>query len=890
MGCSVYQSEDSTTVTGPPPGTLLALPHVDMETMTDAFLTASVLAAVADGKTQITGIANQRVKECNRIVAMKDQLAKFGVQCTELDDGIEIFGKPLAELRVPKEGIHCYDDHRVAMSFSVLSVVSPGPVVVTERECVGKTWPGWWDTLSQSFKVKLEGSDTDANTQHILSSDGDLQRSIFIIGMRGAGKTTAGNWMARLLQWKFIDLDQELERRSGKSIPEMVEGPRGWVGFRADEAALLRDVMDSKPRGHVISCGGGIVETSEARALLLAFGRSGGRVVQVHRNIDQLGEYLARDKSRPAFTTSKTPEQVYLEREPWYRECSNYLYYSPHAGDLGCDARIPDDFQRFVSFIRGEGPQLATILEKKHSFFVSLTFPDLAQALEKIPRVAVGSDAIELRVDLLENKSLDAVSEQVSILRHAVSIPIIFTVRTESQGGKFPDNLVQERLDLYRLALKLAVSYLDVEVTSSDDIWQVVTNSQRHTVIIASHHDISGSLSWRNASWIEFFNRALQYGDIIKLVGVALTMEDNFHLDSFKARMSAAHKTPLIAINMGAPGRLSRVLNGFLTPVSHPCLPEVAAPGQMSAAEIWQGLTLLGEVKPLSFYLVGTPISQSRSPALHNSLFQRTGLPHRYELRETNQEIDFRSMLQSDGFGGASVTIPLKQQVTKIVDALTPAAKKIGAVNTVVPLDDHIRDPKCPRRFLGDNTDWKGIVYVLSQNARYMPSNGSSTLVVGSGGTTRAAIYALHSMGFRSIYILARDPNKAKRLAAEFPDYNVQVLVGPSDVKNLKHAPAVIISTIPADKPVDSTVDKVLVMVLSLASLDGTECRILLDMAYKPHCTPVMQMAKHAADWKVVSGLDVLASQGCCQFTIWTGIEPLYNDALDAVLGIDAKA
>ncbi|KYK53925.1 hypothetical protein DCS_08304 [Drechmeria coniospora] len=192
-------------------------------------------------------------------------------------------------------------------------------------------------------------------------------------------------------------------------------------------------------------------------------------------------------------------------------------------------------------------------------------------------------------------------------------------------------------------------------------------------------------------------------------------MEDNFHLDSFKARMSAAHKTPLIAINMGAPGRLSRVLNGFLTPVSHPCLPEVAAPGQMSAAEIWQGLTLLGEVKPLSFYLVGTPISQSRSPALHNSLFQRTGLPHRYELRETNQEIDFRSMLQSDGFGGASVTIPLKQQVTKIVDALTPAAKKIGAVNTVVPLDDHIRDPKCPRRFLGDNTDWKGIVYVLSQ-------------------------------------------------------------------------------------------------------------------------------------------------------------------------------
>ncbi len=93
--------------------------------MTDAFLTASVLAAVASGTTQITGIANQRVKECNRILAMKDQLSKFGVHCSELEDGIEVTGKPFGELSDPADGILLGDDHRVAMSFSVLSVIAP---------------------------------------------------------------------------------------------------------------------------------------------------------------------------------------------------------------------------------------------------------------------------------------------------------------------------------------------------------------------------------------------------------------------------------------------------------------------------------------------------------------------------------------------------------------------------------------------------------------------------------------------------------------------------------------------------------------------------------------------------------------------------------------------
>jgi len=73
MGCTV-KTEYQTTVQGPPIGSLKAIEEVDMETMTDAFLTATAVAAVSSGKTRFLGIANQRVKECNRIRAMIDQL------------------------------------------------------------------------------------------------------------------------------------------------------------------------------------------------------------------------------------------------------------------------------------------------------------------------------------------------------------------------------------------------------------------------------------------------------------------------------------------------------------------------------------------------------------------------------------------------------------------------------------------------------------------------------------------------------------------------------------------------------------------------------------------------------------------------------------------------
>jgi len=858
MGCTVEQTATSTTVTGPSPGSLNGI-TVDMEPMTDAFLTASVLAAVASGKTTITGIANQRVKECNRIAAMREQLAKFGVACEELEDGIIVPGRNYKDLTEPKGGVYCYDDHRVAMSFSVLSVLSPNPVVILERECTAKTWPGWWDVLAQSFKVTLAGDVAEVVATKSPKKD-DAGPSVFIIGMRGAGKTTTGRWMASILARPFVDLDDELEKRSGMTIPQIInESGRGWEGFRQDECELLRDVMKKQGRGYVFSCGGGIVETPEARELLISHYRSGGIVLLVHRDIGQMVEYLMRDKTRPAY--SEEIRGVYERRKPLFQECSNYEYHSPYLDPSGGLHKAPEDFARFASMIGGKSTHFEDIKKKDLSFFVALTMPNVSSRLDLIRRVRVGSDAIELRVDLLEDLSPESVGNQISHLRSATDLPIIFTLRSESQGGRFTYTSEEEILPLYRTAMRIGVEYIDLEMGLSDaTIKGVLDMRQGSTRVIASHHDPAGKLSWKNGGWQSWYNRALEYGDVIKLVGVASKMEDNFALVTFRDRMFAAHGKPIIALNMGTMGKLSRVLNRFLTPVSHPDLPFKAAPGQLSAAEIRRALALVGEVEKKQFYLFGKPIAASRSPALHNVLFQQTGLPHQYSLFEADTVSEVRDLIRAPEFGGASVTIPLKLDIMPLLDDISDSARAIGAVNTIIP----VKSREGTTRLLGDNTDWMGMVYSLRMAGLTISNpaaNVSSGMVVGSGGTTRAAVYALHSLGFSPVYIVARNKQAVQEIISSFPqEYNI---LNVEDASHVRHLPNVIISTVPADRPVDSSMRELLGSVLRQPRQSGPS-RIFLEMAYKPRQTPLIGLAEES-NWVTIPGLEVLTSQGFYQ-------------------------
>ncbi|TVY40289.1 Pentafunctional AROM polypeptide [Lachnellula occidentalis] len=886
MGCTVIQTDHSTTVTGPAVGQLKAIQEVDMETMTDAFLTATVLAAVAKGTTRIRGIANQRVKECNRILAMKDQLAKFGVVCRELEDGIEVDGKPPATFKTPICGVYCYDDHRVAMSFSVLAVAAPEEVLILERECVGKTWPGWWDILSLSFGVSLSGKEVEGGHSKTATSSRALSdKSMFIIGMRGAGKTTAGGWAAKTLNRPLLDLDLELERTTGMTIPDLIKA-KGWEGFRDAELTLLKRVIDEKPKGYVFACGGGIVELPDARHLLSNYHKAGGIVLLVHRDTEQVMDYLQMDNTRPAYVEDMMG--VYLRRKPWFHECSNFQYHSK-SGEAGALSVAREDFGRFLSLISGQSTHFEEIRSKQHSFFVSLTMPKLSAAVEILPTVVVGSDAVEVRVDLLEDPcsnngipTLEYLSVEIAHLRSIVALPLIFTLRTVSQGGRFPDDAQEEALALYKAAVRMGMEYIDLEMAFPDELLQSITEAKGFSKIIASHHDPRGQLSWKNGGWMQYYNKALQYGDIIKLIGSAKSMQDNFALAQFKSAMAAAHDVPLIAINMGPIGKLSRVLNGFMTPVSHPALPFKAAPGQLSAREIRQGLSLLGEVQPKQFYLFGDPISASRSPALHNTLFQQVGLPHEYSGLETDQVEDVVELIRSPDFGGASVTIPLKLDIIPFLDDVTDAAKLIGAVNTIIPTPGQ---PGGPPRLLGENTDWLGMTYSLVSHSYSTSSSEApgSALVIGAGGTARAAIYALQSLAHKPIYIVSRTPSKLASMISSFPaDFNI-VPLNLSEAEALTEVPHVAIGTIPADRPIEQNMREVLAAIIRHPKADKTRQRTLLEMAYKPSTTALMQMASDAG-WVTIPGLEVLSAQGWYQFQKWTGIKPLYEDARAAVL------
>ena len=924
MGCSVEQTQTSTTVRGPSQGALVPIQEVNMEPMTDAFLTASVLAAAVQFKdekstTRIVGIANQRVKECNRIEAMRVELAKFGVQCRELEDGIEIDGSGL-DLHEPSDGIHCYDDHRVAMSLSVLAAASTNPVLITEKECVGKTWPGWWDTLHQTFKVRLEGAETPQ--KEVTDRSNVQQKSVFIIGMRGAGKTTTGRWAAELLGWPFIDLDTALEEHTQTSIPDLVRS-KGWESFREEELAILQRVLKEKPNGYVLACGGGIVETPAARALLSNHHANGGIVLLVTRDIAKNIEYLNIDKTRPAWVDDIMA--VWLRRRPWYEECSNLHFHGQNVEQIDLDSSF-EDFSRFLALIQRKQPALDTIRHKRHSFFVSLTLPSMKEALKITKEAVVGADAVELRVDLLNDPgtqnaipTVDFVIEQITLLRSTTTLPIIFTLRSMSQGGKFPDDASHGAIPLYRTAFRMAIEFVDLEITATEELVNFVTSQrdQGITKIIASHHDPNGILSWSNSSWIPHFNKALQYGDIIKLVGVAKSQNDNIDLFKFKSSLESSHSTPLIALNMGIHGKLSRVLNTFMTPVSHPALPSKAAPGQLSAAEIRRTLSTIGDISPLQFFLLGSPVAASRGPAMHNALFTATGLPHHYDRIDTTDLEHVQRILHAPDFGGASVTIPLKRAVMPLLDAIAPQARVIGAVNTVLA----IRDPASSKleRLVGHNTDWQGIALSLrnagasSSAAEGGGSSSSSALVIGTGGTSRAAVYALHAMHFAPIYVLGRTAANLDALVADFaPAFGVRALHAgqpESALADMDAAPVVAVGTIPADRAIDAGMREVLCALFERSRTEaaareaegrrsggaakaGADAggalagvgakrerkRVLLEMAYKPAETALMLLAADHG-WTTVPGAEALVGQGVYQFEHFTGIKPLYEIA-----------
>jgi len=147
MGCTVTQRTHTTTVAAPSSGKLRGV-DVRLSKMPDMAQTLAALAILAEGPTRIRKVGNLRVKETDRMEAIRIELTKLGAEVEIRGDDILI--EPPSGNTLTPASVDTYDDHRMAMAFSVIGLATPpGTVTINEPDCVNKTYPNYWDDLQK---------------------------------------------------------------------------------------------------------------------------------------------------------------------------------------------------------------------------------------------------------------------------------------------------------------------------------------------------------------------------------------------------------------------------------------------------------------------------------------------------------------------------------------------------------------------------------------------------------------------------------------------------------------------------------------------------------------------------------------------------------------------
>lgn len=235
---------------------------------------------------------------------------------------------------------------------------------------------------------------------------------------------------------------------------------------------------------------------------------------------------------------------------------------------------------------------------------------------------------------------------------------------------------------------------------------------------------------------------------------------------------------------------------------------------------------------------------------------------------------------------GSGVTMPFKVAVIPYLDELTEEGKVIGAINTIF----FKTAPDGSRIYCGTNTDCIGIRDAFINNVAGSPYQGKPGLVVGGGGTCRAAIYALQKfMGCSPIYIINRDAEEVEAVLKECRAQGVAddlIHVSSTAQAEKLQAPGAVVSAVP-DFPPKTENEKTARAILS-NFLGRGEKGALLEMCYHPSPDTEISALANQAGWQVIGGIEAMIGQGFAQAVLWTGIEineQLKNSAREAVGG-----
>jgi quinate dehydrogenase len=243
-------------------------------------------------------------------------------------------------------------------------------------------------------------------------------------------------------------------------------------------------------------------------------------------------------------------------------------------------------------------------------------------------------------------------------------------------------------------------------------------------------------------------------------------------------------------------------------------------------------------------YLVGINVMHSIAPPMHDHIARSLDLPWKFINHECPKVHDCLALFRTPTFAGGVVTMPYKKEIMPYLDEMDEVARVLGACNNVYLTKEG--------KLRGTNTDWRGIKGCLLSGCEGSENEGKGkpALIVGAGGASRAAVYALFKeLGCADIYIVNRDAQEVADLLSDAEAYaSSSSALQPKivHVTSVEQAvalpsPFFVVGTVPDFEA--KTPEELLTKDILLAFLATKEKGVLLDMCFKPRNTRILLWA-----------------------------------------------
>lgn len=256
--------------------------------------------------------------------------------------------------------------------------------------------------------------------------------------------------------------------------------------------------------------------------------------------------------------------------------------------------------------------------------------------------------------------------------------------------------------------------------------------------------------------------------------------------------------------------------------------------------------------------MLGSPISHSKSPAIHAAAYRVLGLGWEYGRHElAAAELEAFLSGLGEGWRGVSLTMPLKEEAHRLARVLDPVAEQSGVVNTLL----RVAGSGSHAAWAGFNTDVGGLASAI----RHEELEASRTVVLGAGATAVSAVLAARMLGAGHVTVLARRPEAAEALAARFdgsaePGGTPIAVTARSLYDDEADASTLVISTLPGHG-------------VDWQRVPAAGSAPTFDVAYDPWPSPLAELTR-AAGVRAYSGTGMLIEQALLQIRIFVNGDP----------------